>query len=238
VTRFCSTALLVLGATWACLCAPTVSAQQFHESLPPSATAVKPESAHWTPLVARFVERDHAWTQHGLPETLEFSGVYYRDRSGSWYRRMQVASRLNLLRIVSGTDSALLYDRPNHTMYTLDFARGTVQKQLVDAKALPDFAASPMSREVFEADHAEDKFLGRKRLGGLDCEGYALRDERRKNKYVAEMWYAPSLAYLAVSAKTHFNGDQDIITTLEDIQPGKDPDPQFFTLPVDLKLIK
>jgi hypothetical protein len=230
VTRFCCTALLTLGAAWAWLCAPMARAQQFHES--------SPSSPQWTPLIARFVERDHSWTEHGLPETLEFSGVYFRDRWGSWYRRMQIASRLDLLRVVGGTDSALLFDRPNHTMYTLDFTRGTVQKQLVDARALPDFAVAPMSRQVFEAAHSEDKLVGRKRLAGVDCVGYALRDERRKGKYVAEMWYAPSLAYLAVSAKTHFKGDQDIVTTLEDIQPGKEPDPQFFTLPVDLKLIK
>lgn len=139
---------------------------------------------------------------------------------------------------MGGKDSGLLYDRPNHTMYSIDFTRGTVQKQVVDASVLPDFAAAPMSRKVFEALHSEDRYLGKKRLGSLECEGYALRDERRRNKYVAEMWYAPSLAFLAVAAKSHFKGDQDVTTLLEDIQPGKDPDPRFFTVPVDLKAIK
>ena len=211
-----------------CARAALVCAQQLHES----------PSAQWTPLAARFIERDQTWTEHGLPETLEFSGIYFRDRCGSWYRRLQVASRLNLLRVVGGADSALLYDRPNHTMYTLDFTRGTIRKQLVDATALPDFAPTPMSQQVFEAEHSQDKFLGKKRMAGVECAGYALRDERRKGKYVAEMWYAPALAFLAVAAKSHFKGNQDITTLLEDIQPGKDPDPQFFTLPVDLKPVK
>ena len=228
MTRLRLIVRLALGAALMCVSAMAVRAQQFHESA----------STEWTPLVARFVERDYTWTKLGSPETLEFSGVYLRDRFGSWYRRMQIASHLNLLRVVGGTDSALLYDRPEHTMYTLDFTRGTIQRQVVDASALPDFAFAPMSPQVFERFHSQDKFLGQKTLGGLDCEGYALRDEPRRNKYVAEMWYAPSLAYLAVAAKSHFKGDQDITTMLEDIQPGKNPDPQFFTPPVDLKLIK
>ncbi|HEV2381722.1 MAG TPA: hypothetical protein VG206_18280 [Terriglobia bacterium] len=227
MTRFRSFASLLLGAALICACGALVRAQQ-----------LQTPAAEWTPLVARFVERDQTWTEHGLPETLEFSGSYLRDRRGSWYRRMQVASHLNLLAIVGGTDSGLLYDRPNHTMYSIDFTRGTVQKQVVDASVLPDFAAAPMSRKVFEAFHSEDRYLGKKRLGSLECEGYALRDERRRNKYVAEMWYAPSLAFLAVAAKSHFKGDQDVTTLLEDIQPGKDPDPQFFTVPVNLKAIK
>lgn len=45
-------------------------------------------AAQLTPLVARFVERDQTWTEHGLPETREFSGSYLRDRCGSWYRRV------------------------------------------------------------------------------------------------------------------------------------------------------
>jgi hypothetical protein len=195
-------------------------------------------SPAWTPLVARFVERDHTWTEHGSPEMLEFSGVYLRDRYGSWYRRMKLAPPLNLLRVVCGTDSALLYDRPHHTMYTLDFTRGTVQKQVVDVSALPEFAPAPVSTQGFETSHSKDKFLGLKNLAGLECVGYALRDERHKSKYVAEMWYAPSLAFLAVAAKSRFKGDQDITTTLEDIQPGRDPDPQYFTVPVDLKIVK
>lgn len=228
MTRFRCSALLALGAALICVCTALVRAQQFHES----------PSAEWTPLVARFIERDQTWTKLGTPDTLEFSGSYFRDRFGSWYRRMQIASRLNLLRVVGGTDSALLYDRPNHAMYTLDFTRGTVHRQTVDVSVLPEFGPAPMSREAFWASHTQDKALGKKKIGGLECEGYALRDERRQNKYVAEMWYAPSLAYLAVAAKTHFKGDQDVTTMLEDIQPGKDPDPQFFTLPVDFKVIK
>jgi len=225
--------VLVLGAGIVSLASP-LCAQQ---SQAPLESLASP-AGQWIPLTARFVERDHAWTEHGLPEMLEFSGVYLRDRYGSWYRRMKLASRLNLLRVIGGTDSALLYDRPQRTMYTLDFTRGTAQKQVIDVSATPEFALAPISSREFEAYHSQDKFLGMKNLSGLDCVGYALRDERRKNKYVAEMWYAPSLAFLAVGAKSHFKGDQDVTTMLEDIQPGRDPDPQFFTVPVDLRIVK
>jgi hypothetical protein len=238
VTRLRPITLLLLGANFLCARTDLVRAQHPQER---SAQEHKPQESsanEWTPLVARFVERDQTWTKLGSPETLEFSGIYLRDRYGSWYRRMTLASKLNLLRIVGGTDSALLYDRPNHTMYTLDFTRGTLHKQVVEVNALPDFAATPMSREVFEASHSQDKFLGRKRLAELDCEGYALRDERRRDKYVAEMWYAPSLAFLPVAAKSHFKGNQDISTMLENIEPGKDPDPLYFTLPVNLKVLQ
>ena len=230
MTRLRYSALLMLGAAAACLSGISARAQQFRESPAPP--------TQWTPLVARFVERDQTWTKLGMPETLEFSGNYFRDRFGSWYRRMRIASHLNLLRVVGGTDSALLYDRPNHMMYTLDFTRGTVHRQSVDVSALPDFGPAPMSPQAFLLSHSQDRALGKKKIAGLECEGYALRDERRKNKYVAEMWYAPSLAYLAVAAKTHFKGDQDVTTMLENIQPGKDPDPQFFTVPVSLTLVK
>ena len=83
---------------------PVDAGRRRHASaLWPSAPAIlRIIPARWamTPVVARFVEHDQTWTKLGMPETPEFSGNYFKDRFGSWYRRMQIASHLNLLRVV------------------------------------------------------------------------------------------------------------------------------------------
>jgi hypothetical protein len=174
----------------------------------------------------------------GGPETVEVSGVYVRDSRGSWFRRGTVSSKRAGLPVVGLTDTAFLYDRINRKLYLLDFTSKTIRVQNVGASGQPEFGDQPMSPQAFEQYHSQDKFLGKQMISGVECEGYAIHDSRYKGKYVREVWCAPSLNYLVIESKSRFQGAQEVTTLVEELQAGKEPDPQYFRFPDGFKIAK
>jgi hypothetical protein len=200
-----------------------------------SSRAEEPTAAQWVPFVAKWVQKYELQALRG-PYTTVLSGVYVRDKEGSWFRRRTVKS--SRLPIIGYTDTAFLYDRANQKLYLLDFARKTIKPLQVNAKDQPESGGSPMSPQTFEQNRSQDKFLGKRIISGVECEGYAIHDPRRKGKYVSEVWFAPSLNYLAIETKRRVQGDQEVTARVEEIQIGKEPDPQYFRLPEGFKMIK
>jgi hypothetical protein len=134
---------------------------------------------------------------------------------------------------ISGyTDTAFLCDRVNHKAYFLDFTRKTIKPTQVSGRD------EPLSPRNFELQRSPDKFLGKQVISGVECLGYAIRDSRHKGKYVSEVWYAPSLNYLVVESKSRNLVGQKVVTRVEEIQVGEEPDPQYFRLPEGFKMIK
>ena len=197
--------------------------------------AEKSITAEWVPFVAKFVQKTEIEGVGG-PYTVTASGVFLRDKHGSWYRRTTIAS--SRLPIAGATDTAFFFDRVNLKYYLLDFARKTSKALQVSASEQPWFGISPMSPQAFEQYHSQDKSLGKQIISGVDCEGYAIHDPRHKGKYVAEVWYAPALNYLAIEARSGIHGNEKVTTRVEEIQAGKEPDPQCFSLPEGFKMIK
>jgi hypothetical protein len=75
--------------------------------------------------------------------------------------------------------------------------------------------------------------LGQKTIAGVKCVGYRLPASRGVS---AEVWFAPSLNYLIVSAHTiivreNIEADMDVVS----IDSGREPDPRYFQLPSDPK---
>jgi hypothetical protein len=179
--------------------------------------------------VAKWVQK-YELQALGGPYTTVIAGIYVRDKEGSWYRRG--TARSSRLPIIGATNTALLCDRVNHKAYLLDFARKTIKPlQVSDSD-------EPLSPRTFQFQRSLDKFLGKQIVSGVECEGYAIHDPRHKGKYLSEVWYAPSLNYLAIETKSRPQGDQRVTTRVEEIQVGKEPDPQYFRLPDGFKMTK
>ena len=193
--------------------------------------AEKPITAEWVPFVAKSVQ---TYEFEGLqrPYTASTSGIYVRDKRGSWFRRATVGSMHGGLPISGYTDTAFLCDRVNHKAYFLDFSRKTIKPRQVSDRD------QPLSPRDFDFQRSLDKPLGRRTISGVECVGYAIHDSRHKDTYVNEAWYAPSLNYLVVESKSRNLVGQNVVTRVEEIQVGKEPDPQYFRLPDGFKMIK
>jgi len=184
--------------------------------------------AEWVPFVAKWVsttEYQAVWGTY----TVVTSGVFVRDKHGSWLRRETVDS--NRLLDSDLPDTAWLCDRVHHEEYELDFRHKTFTPVGVSERD------RPLSLRDFAFQHSLDKFLGEKVISGVECEGYAIHESRHKSKYVTEDWYAPSLNYLLVERKSHRETGQKVTTLVEDIQVSE-PDPRYFLLPQGFKLVK
>lgn len=191
---------------------------------------------HWVPFVARFVEEVNEPVPSLVTVRVKTEGVYVRDSQGVSYTR-RVSSTRSALPLRGAVDIAILHDRPNHTSYVIDFAKKTIQQRM-DPSGNPDFAVEPLSRADFERRHAADLFLGKQVVSGVECEGYKIADPRHKGKYKGEGWFAPSLNFMMVRYHGRLPDGGEISTLLQDIEPGKEPDPSFFRLPEGFKRVK
>jgi hypothetical protein len=198
--------------------------------------AEKPNTAEWVPFVAKWVQTNE--TEGWRRNTVVISGIYVRDKQGSWYRRSTARVTHGDLPLAGALDTAYLYQRVDNKLYLIDYTRKTIRASQVKDTHQAVLGGNPMSQQTFEQYRSQDRFLGKQTISGVECEGYAIRDPRHKGKYVAEVWYAPSLNYLAVETKSRPQGDQWAATRVEEIQVGKEPDPQYFRLPDGFKMIK
>lgn len=191
----------------------------------------EPTAKAWVPFVAKSVQ---TYEYEGLQRTgtVSTSGIYVRDKRGSWFRRVTTNSVHGDLHLLEQVDTATLCDRANHRAYFLDFTRKTIKPVQVGDRD------QPLSPRDFEFQHSLDKFLGRQIISGVECEGYAIHGSRHEGKYVTEAWYAPSLNYLIVESKSRNQAGQKVATRAEEIQVGKEPDPQYFSLPEGFKRIE
>jgi hypothetical protein len=213
-----------------------------------SSRAEEPAAVEWVPFVAKWVQQDELQTLWGHL-TVRVSGIYVRDKRGSWFRRATASpirggspiagyTDRGGLPIMVYTDTAGLCDRVSHTFYSLDFTRKTIKALQVDITAEPLLGDNPMSPQAFEQHRSEDRFLGKKIISGVECEGYAIHDSHHKGEYLSEAWYAPPLNYLVIEGKSRLQDGREVTTRVEKIQAGKEPDPKYFRLPKGFKMIK
>ena len=185
----------------------------------------------WVPFVARFTQQNRA-NALGGPYKAETSGIFLRDSNGSWYRRMTVSSKDGRLPVIGQTDSALLHDASQQRDYLLDFQRKTIK-----VLGPTTLGQNPASAEEFEKLRADDTFLGKETVSGVECVVYGIHDPRHKGKYGSQAWYAPTLNFLVIKARSRLN-DQDVTSLVDNIQAGVEPDPKYFEFPADFKTIK
>ncbi len=134
---------------------------------------------------------------------------------------------------MSGSDSIVIHDRPNHLVYSIDDRHKVARVQRdkgTDAGALPE------TREQFESAHAGQERLGTKTFSGIECEGYRVPNKYSKKRW-DEFWYAPSLNFLAIESVTYTKSGHKVETRLQDIRIGVDADPKFFKVPEGFKVV-
>lgn len=212
---------LVFGAAWGAF-----ALEGGKETAPPS---------HWVPVTARIVEWAGIETHFGDFSAVQISGVYARDRSGTTYSRLGDSS--SKYANLGMPDMANLIDRVHRAQWKIYYFEKVALHLSLDVEEHPDYSEQPMTREIFERTHAEDRRLGRKLISGIKCEGYRVRDPESKGKYRDEMWYAPDLNFLMVKSSSFPASGQVITVTLVDIQSGKDPDPNLFQIPAGFKVL-
>jgi hypothetical protein len=55
---------------------------------------------------------------------------------------------------------------------------------------------------------------------------------------MGEVWYAPALNFEPVRSEHSFPGGLKTSTVIQDIQVGKEPDPQLFRIPEDFQFLQ
>jgi hypothetical protein len=201
-------------------------------SLAQESTVREPAPAQWVPFVAQIVEESR--TDYGR---LTVTGAYVRNRDGSSFRRI-TAHFTGSLPLVGVTDQGILYLRPQHVTYHIDFQRKSVTRQIDDVAKHPELGPDPMTRDEFDKQHTIDDFLGKQVISGVECEGYRIHHSRKKKKNDPEAWFAPSLNFLVIKSQRRTSEGFDVVGLIDDLQPGKEPDPAFFRLPEGFKLVK
>jgi hypothetical protein len=132
---------------------------------------------------------------------------------------------------------ATIIDRHNRVRWELDLSLKTARRFNIDPRHYAVFAEQPLTPEAFAQTHAEDRALGKKVISGVECEGFEIQPGKAGGQYRrAEVWYAPSLNYVAV--KFHFASPDggDVTVTLDHIETGRPPDPALFQVPPDFRI--
>lgn len=189
----------------------------------------------WVPFSAQMIERTTVPVPGRDASIVEMKGSYLRDSHGSSYQKLVVPS----IYTRSGSplapeyDLTTLQDRPNRSTYSIDYRHMVVHVRHDKEMHL---AVDPRTREQFDSSHVGQERLGTKIISGIECEGYRVPNKYSK-KRLDEMWYAPSLNFMAVRATTYTQEGHKIEMSLEDIRLGVEPDPSLFKLPEGFKVV-
>jgi len=85
-----------------CLASATVAFSQ----------AEKPITVEWVPFVAKWVQTNE--TEGWRRDTVVISGIYVRDKQGSWYRRSTATVTHGDLPLAGALDTAYVYQRADN----------------------------------------------------------------------------------------------------------------------------
>jgi hypothetical protein len=175
------------------------------------------------PIIAKSSKRTYRITGGGRTLINETTGVYMRDRNGSEYETEMPVSGLP----AQISELATLTDRLSGKSYHLDFVSKT-------ATVIQESIPAGDAGRAFYASLSKNRFLGKRTIAGIECEGYAV--PHRGGGRSAELWVAPSLNYLLVDSTT-FHEDEEFETILNHIETGREPDARFFHVPQDFRVV-
>jgi hypothetical protein len=92
--------------------------------------AEKSITAEWVPFVAKLVRTSETDVM-ARRYTVSISGIYVRDKQGSWYRRSTAKVIHGDLPLVGALDTVYLYERAGDKLYLIDYTRKTIQASQV-----------------------------------------------------------------------------------------------------------
>ena len=188
----------------------------------------------WIPFTASVAEQsilDFPATGH---RKIERTGFYARDGHGNSYQEFEWVRTSTSPPVSGPTVDVTLHDRPNQILYLIDPARKSVRKTRPDAG---DLTIKPPTREEFDQAHKGEKFVGKKVISGIECEGFQT-PARFSRKYINETWYTPSLNFTVIKATVYVSQYQRSEVLFKDIRIGTEPDPNLFRLPEGFKEVQ
>lgn len=178
-------------------------------------------SQTWVPFVGVQRQTLYKLSAAGKQLVSESEGAFMRNSNGSIYSR-----NTPVFGLPPGAQfPAHLQDARTGVTYILNYAQKSATPMFAGAGSSPLHAPS---KPPVPADATP---LGQKTIAGVKCIGYRLTNSPG---LTVEIWFAPSLNYLAMAVHNTFPSenverDADMIS----IDPGKQPDPQYFRLPGD-----
>jgi hypothetical protein len=184
----------------------------------------------WVPVIAKqklSVYQDIAGRGRVLHS--DEVGSYMRNREGSIYeRRLRVQGEG-----MEPADTAILDNARDGKIYFIDYGSRTI-RILQQGRAT---LRQPPTAESFRGHFSSKQWLGTKIIGTIECEGYETIPSGPGGIHTGEKWVAPSLNFLTIQLDTvDHEQNVEIVKTLEDVQTGQDPDPEYFLLPEGFKL--
>lgn len=182
----------------------------------------------WVPFVAQRLAKVYQLNAGGKKLIAEQSGVWLRNGQGSIYmRNTPLLGNLP----AAAAETATLTDGTTGTAYLIDYASKTVRmKRKGQPRKLPTSAS-------FHSRMPQDRFIGRKTIDGIECEGYRMlwsmgAPSPDSGQDAGEMWVAPSLNFAPLDMVImHDEIEREIDVDVVSISPGQEPDRALFRIP-------
>lgn len=235
VTFGCLVAASVAGLL--ALQTPAASAGQTGQTVNPVTPERSDSSqpAEWVPFVATMFQETIPNTPGLLGDKLVMAGRFLRNEQGSTYQRLRLASKTRFP--VLAPDIGTVFDRPTNLTYIIDYSKRTVEVRHKTNDAESFGTKAPITREEFRAFHSSDQFLGEDSIEGFQCEGYKIRNAKRKNQFDAEVWYAPALNFFGLRAQYRLSNGGQVNVYVGEIQIGRRVGPEYFQIPENFRII-
>jgi hypothetical protein len=188
----------------------------------------------WIPFTANVADQSTVDDRTLGHVEFERVGFYARDGRGNSYQKYRYVRTPRGLPVRGASNDVVLHDRTNHIAYSVDPVRRSFRKEGPDPS---DLRAMPLTRGEFDQARKGEKFIGKKVISGLECEGFQT-PTRFSKKYVNETWYAPSLNFMVIKATVYVNRLNRFEVLFKDFKIGTEPDPSLFRLPEGLKEVQ
>jgi hypothetical protein len=177
----------------------------------------------WVPFVGIQRQTAYKLLPSGKQLASETEGVFMRNSDGSVYSHNSPVFGLP----PSARLPAHVQDASTGILYVINHA----QKTATPMRELSN--PSPLRIPTEPPVPADATPLGQKMIAGVQCVGYRLP---ATGGVTVEIWFAPSLNYLTVSARTTIVAEKkEIDMDMVSIEPGTEPDARYFQLPGDPK---
>lgn len=184
-------------------------------------------SGHWVPFVAQRVSKVYRVTASGKVLVSETSQLWLRNSQGSVYRR-KLRIKAPGLSDKPASATAKLFDNTTGITYRIIYPTKSV---LIMTKRGP---AVPTTSVSFHKQLTKDRFIGRKIIDGIECEGWRLTwgitNAHPTGGDAGVEWVAPSLNYIPLESVIN-DDPYELVRRVTKIQPRTEPDSHFFQLP-------
>lgn len=189
-------------------------------------------SGPWAPFVAQRVSKVYRVTASGKVLVSERNQLWLRNSQGSLYQR-NLLIKAPGLSDESASTTAKLFDNTTGITYRIIYPTKSVLIMTNREPVMPTTSVS------FHKQFSKDRFIGRKIIDGIECEGwrltYGITEAHPTGGDAGVEWVAPSLNFIPLVSVIIDNGYESV-RRITKIQPGTEPASHFFKLPAGFSI--